>query len=75
MRVSDIKIGEFYRVKDNDYAWAKVVQIIPPMTPPNNTRATVVKCEWVVNNNDKFGLIKYFKVSNLVEGKKGGEQE
>lgn len=33
------------------------------------------KCEWVVNKNDKFGLIKYFKVSNLVGGKKGGIDE
>lgn len=74
MKIVDIKIGEFYRVKHNTYSWARVVQIIPPMTPPNNTRATIVKCEWVVNKDDEFGLIKYFKVSDLVKEKKGGTE-
>ena len=74
MRIVNIKIGEFYRVKHNSYAWVKVVQIIPPMTPPNATKATMVKCEWVVNKDDKFGLIKYFRASDLVKEKKGGAE-
>ncbi len=72
MKIVNIKIGEFYRVKYNSYAWARAVRIIPPMTPPNNTRATIVECEWVVNKDDEFGLIKYFKASDLAEEKKGG---
>lgn len=67
MKASKIKIGEVYRVNGNDHAFAKVIEILPPMVPPNNTRATVVKCEWIVNRNDKFGLIKYLKASSLVK--------
>ena len=67
MKDSEIKIGELYRVNGNYYAFAKVIEILPPMVLPNNTRATVVKCEWIVNRNDKFGLIKYLKASSLVK--------
>lgn len=67
MKIAEIKIGEFFRVRGNNYAWVKAVQIIPPGTPPNTTRSTVVKCEWLVNKNDKTGLIKYFKASDLVK--------
>ncbi len=72
MKITDIKIGEFYRIKGNSFAWAKAVQIIPPKTPPNTTRSTVVKCEFLINKTDKTGLIKYFKASDL-EKRKGDE--
>lgn len=75
MRIVNIKIGELYRVKHNSYAWVRAVRIIPPMTPPNYTRATMVKCEWVVDKDDKFGLIKYYRASDLVKEKKGGAEE
>ncbi len=67
MKRSDIRVGEFYRVKGNEYAYAKVIEVIPPMTSINNTRAYVAKCQWVINQNDKFGMIKYFKISELTK--------
>lgn len=73
MLIKDIKIGEFYRVKGNEnYCWAQAIEILPPKTGKNTTRATVVKCKWVVNKKDvdsPFVLIKYFKVSNLIKPK------
>ena len=69
MRVKDVIIGEFYRVRNNDFAWAQAVEIIPPKTGVNNTNSTLVKCNWVTSKKDKFGLIKYFKVSSLVKEK------
>ena len=65
MRVKDIKIGEFYRVKGNNYAWAQAVEVIPPTAFENDTNATLVKCRWVVDKKDTCGLMKYFKVSEL----------
>ena len=67
MKRSDIRVGEFYRVKGNEYAYAKVIEVIPPMTSINNTRAYVAKCQWVINKDDKFGMIKYFKISELTK--------
>ena len=69
MRVKDIKIGDFYRVKDNDFCWAQPIEILPPKTGINNTNATLVKCKWVTSKKDSFGLIKYFRVSNLIKPK------
>ena len=70
MRVKDVKLGEFYRVKGNeDYCWAQPIEILPPKTGINNTNAIMVKCRWVVHKNDKVGLNKYFRVSNLIKPK------
>lgn len=73
MLIKDIKIGEFYRVKGNEnYCWAQAIEILPPKTGKNNTRATVVKCKWVRCKKDvenHFVLIKYFKASDLIKPK------
>lgn len=70
MRIKDVKLGEFYRVKGNEnYCWAQAIEILPPKTGINDTNATVVKCKWVIRKEDvntsSFIPIKYFKVSNL----------
>ena len=70
MRVKDIKIGEFYRVKGNDFCWAQAIEILPPKRGINTTKATLIKCKWVTSKkfaNDGIVLIKYFRVSELVK--------
>jgi hypothetical protein len=69
MRAQDIKIGESYRHREHpEYAWAKAVEILKPGQGGNNQTFTVVKCEWTVHKNDGFGLIKYFRPRDLIEG-------
>lgn len=70
MKPSQIVIGEYYRHKDTpNYAWAKVIEILPPRKGINTTSSTIAKCEWTVDKNDKFGLIKHFKVSSLIQAR------
>jgi hypothetical protein len=73
MRLRDIKIGEYYRHKDHQgYAWARVIRIIPPHTIANPRSYALVVCEWGVNkpqDTDTFGIIKYFRASDLVKEK------
>jgi len=68
MRAQHIKIGESYRHKDNPtYCWARVVKVLKPKEAENTHNRIVVKCEFSQNKSDKFGLIKYFKPSDLIE--------
>lgn len=69
MKAEDIKIGEFYRVRDNELGYAQAMKIIPPKTAENKSNSILVKCYWVVNKDDAVGLVKYFKVSRLVKQK------
>lgn len=65
----EIRIGEYYRHKEHPaYAWAKVLEILPPKTGENTSNNYIAKCEWVVSKSDPFGLIKYFKLSDLASG-------
>jgi hypothetical protein len=66
MRVKDIVLGEYYRYKGNNYAWAKPVRILKPHEDVNVNDFIVVKCEWTTSKNATFGFIKYFKPSELV---------
>ncbi len=62
-----IKIGNYYRHKNTpNYAWAKVLSIIPPRTGVNTHDYPIAECEWTMSKNDSFGLIKYFKLTDLV---------
>lgn len=64
-----IIIGEHYRIKSSpDYAWAKVLEILEPKQYPNETNVKVAKCEWSVYQNSNSGMIKYFKVKDLIKG-------
>jgi hypothetical protein len=68
MRASDLIIGESYRHKEHpDYCWARVVKILKPKEEENPHNRIIVKCEYSVGIGDSFGLIKYFKPSDLVK--------
>jgi hypothetical protein len=68
----DLVIGEYYRHKATpNYSWAKILEIIEPHTGVNNNNYPVAKCELTVDKGDTFGMIKYFKLSNLI--KEGGK--
>jgi hypothetical protein len=68
MRPDKLIAGESYRHKDHpDYCWAKVIKVLKPKEAENTHNRIVVKCEWSQNKNDSWGLIKYFKPSDLVD--------
>lgn len=61
-------VGEYYRHKRNpDFAWAKVLEVLEPLQYPNTNKYKVAKCKWTVNKSDQFGMIKYFKLSELIK--------
>lgn len=67
MKLKDIKIGYSYRHKDSPrYCWAEVVKVLLPKESENTTSRTIVKCKWSQEKNGNFGLIKYFRPSDLV---------
>lgn len=67
MRVKDIVIGKSYRHKDSPtYCFAKAIKVLKPKEGENTTGMIVVKCEWSQNKNDLFAIIKYFKISDLI---------
>ena len=67
MLPTNLIIGESYRHKDHpDYCWAKVVMILQPKEGGNTLNKIVVKCKYSQCKDDSFGLIKYFKPSDLV---------
>jgi hypothetical protein len=68
MRAQDIVVGESYRHKDHpDYCWAKVLAILKPKQAPNPHNRIVVSCEWSVDKDAQFGLVKYFNPADLVK--------
>ncbi|MCK5604475.1 hypothetical protein KAR91_21475 [Candidatus Pacearchaeota archaeon] len=68
MRAKDIEIGESYRHKDHPtYAWARPLKILKPKEAENPHNRIVVKCEWTTRRNANFGMIKYFKPSDLMK--------
>ena len=66
MRIKDIKIGESYRRKGNQNYRAKIIKIMKPRQDENPHNHTILKCEYSQTKDDKFGLIKYFRPSDLV---------
>jgi hypothetical protein len=68
MRADKLIIGKRYRHKDNkNYGWAKIIKVLKPKESENLHNYIIVKCEWSVDKDSSFGLIKYFRPSNLVE--------
>ena len=68
MNSKNVVIGNYYRHKYHpNYAWAKVLRVIPPHTDVNTHGYLIVKCEWSLDKGALFGLIKYLKLSDLVE--------
>jgi len=67
MRPQDIKIGEYYRHRTStNYAYAKAVRVLKAKEAENTNSYAVVKCEWSVDKDDKFWLIKYFRPCDLI---------
>ena len=71
MRISDIKIGEYYRLKYSpDYVYIKVIKIYKPREYKEEYNFYLVECEHVINKSDKIGFIRYVKAKNIVRDKK-----
>jgi len=69
-----IEIGKYYRHKDHpDYAYAKAIEVIPPKTGVNPHTHRIVKCEWTLSKGQDFGLIKYFRFTDLIPDKESKE--
>lgn len=67
MRSSDLVVGESYRHKDHpNYCYAKVIKVLKPREGENPCNRIVVKCEYSQGKDDCFGLVKYFKPSDLM---------
>ena len=63
-----IEIGQIYRHRDNpSVGYAKVLEIIPAKKGVNTHGYKIVKVEWSQDNKFTFGLIKYFKQSDLIK--------
>ena len=68
MRANDIEMGEHYRHKDTPtYGWARALKVLKPKEAENPHNRIIVKCEWSTTMNAKFGIIKYFKPSDLMK--------
>lgn len=68
MNSKTIKIGEYYRHRNTpNYGWAKALEVIKPHTGVNTHGYLIVECEWTLSQNDSFGIIKYFKPSDLIK--------
>jgi len=65
MNSKNIVIGDYYRHRGNEKAWAKVLAILPPRKGLNTHTYWIAKCEWTINKDDLIGLIKYFRLSDL----------
>ncbi len=74
MRIQDLKIGEYYRLKNTGgeyckyYGWVKVVEIYKrgQHNSPDKTKS-LVKVLHTVNKDDEIGFIRYFNPSELVK--------
>lgn len=67
MRPQDIVIGEYYRHKDHpNYAYAKPIAQLKPHSGLNTHGYTIFKCEWSTEKDPAFGLIKYFRATDLI---------
>ena len=65
MNIKDIKLGEYYRLKNNNIAWAKPIKIYKPKEFDKNKNYFIIKCEWSQDKNDTFGLIKHFRLDQF----------
>ena len=69
MNSKNVVIGGYYRHRDHPtYGWAKCLSVLPPHKGLNTHGYLVAKCEWTLEKNVSWGLIKYFKLSDLIEG-------
>ncbi len=66
MRIQDIKIGEYYRLYDSpSYSWVKPLAKLKPKEGVNTKTYSIVRCEHMVNKSDSFGMVRYFRPSDI----------
>lgn len=76
MRIQDIKVGKYYRLKNTGgeyskyYGWVKVLEIYKKgqWNNPDKTKS-LLKCEHIIDKNSTVGFIRYFRPADLVEDK------
>ncbi|MFZ2992603.1 MAG: hypothetical protein WA061_02700 [Microgenomates group bacterium] len=68
MKSTDLKIGEYYRLKSSpDYSWVRVIEILPDKSFNNPRPFVVVKCEHSVDKNDTMGFKRLFRLHELIK--------
>lgn len=67
MRAKNIIIGKTYKLKQCPEYYAKALEVLGPKNKENTNSFIVVKCIWSQSYESSFGIIKYFKPSNLIE--------
>lgn len=79
MKIQDIQIGEYYRIKNTKgcgeyntgyYGWVKVLEVFTKGQYNNpDPRRNIVKCEHTIYKTDTCGFIRYFRPSELIKDK------
>ena len=68
MNRKTLKIGNIYRHCDNPaIGYAKALKVLPPLKNGNTTTKILVRCEWSMDETFVVGLIKHFKITDLVQ--------
>ena len=69
MNSKNVVIGNYYRHRGTKpgYGWAKVLAILSPRKGLNTHGYWIAKCEWTMEKDAVIGLIKYFRLSDLIE--------
>ena len=74
MRIQDIEIGKYYRLKGTNcscrdyYGWVKVLEVYKKgqYNSPDKTK-NLIKCEHIVHKDDTCGFVRYFRPMDLVK--------
>ena len=62
-----IKLGAIYRHRNSPSSWyAKARKILPARSKDNPNTYMLVQVEWSSDKSFMFGLIKYFRVHDLM---------
>lgn len=73
MRIQDIKVGDWYRLKNTSgeycsyYGWIKILDVFKrgDYRSPDKSKS-LVKCQHVVSRDDTCGFTRYFSPSDIV---------
>jgi len=75
MRIQDIKLNEYYRLKDtwgeycNYYGWVKVIEIYKKGQYGNPHKFSCVKCRHIIDKTDTVGFVRWFRPMELIDTK------
>jgi hypothetical protein len=68
MKSTDLKIGEYYRLKSSpNYSWVKIVEILPAKSRNNPRPFVVVKAEHTVGKYDTIGFNRLFRLHEILK--------